>query len=150
MPVVEADASPGPVRDDGPAATQHPPNLYSQRCASRQTLDLIADKWTVLVVRALQDGPHRYEALRRRIQGVSKRMLTQTLRDLEHNGLVLRFDRGSVPPHVEYSLTPLGSTLGEPISALAEWSQDHRDDVQRARSAAGAPPLRPSTRPIPS
>jgi len=138
--VVEVGVGPERQADPGAVERPPPPNLYSHRCASRQTLDLIADKWTVLVVRALQDEPHRYEALRRRISGISKRMLTQTLRDLEHNGLVRRTDHGTVPPHVEYSLTPLGVSLGEPLGALATWSEVHRDDVQRARAAGGARP----------
>ncbi len=114
-------------------------NLNSARCASRHALDLIADKWTVLVVRALEDGPQRYEGLRRRIDGISKRMLTHTLRELEANGLVLRDVRQAVPPHVEYSLTPLGQTLRTPIAVLAAWAEQHMDDVQAAQRAAARP-----------
>lgn len=114
------------------------PNLNSARCASRHALDLIADKWTVLIVRALEDGPERYEALRRRIQGISKRMLTHTLRELEDNGLVLRSVRQVVPPHVEYSLTPLGRTLRTPIRALAAWAEEHMDEVETARRTPGS------------
>jgi DNA-binding HxlR family transcriptional regulator len=112
------------------------PNLDRSRCASRHALELIADTWTVLVVRALQDGPERYEALRRRIQGVSKRMLTLTLRNLEQNGLVQRSVFDTVPPQVEYRLTPLGETLREPIRALASWAEDHMDDVRAAHEDA--------------
>lgn len=117
----------------GPSAVR--PDLNRTRCASRHALELIADTWTVLVVRALQDGPERYESLRRRIQGVSKRMLTLTLRNLEQNGLVLRTVHDTVPPQVEYRLTPLGETLREPILALASWAEDHMDDVRTAQRA---------------
>lgn len=120
------------------------PNLNSARCASRHALDLIADKWTVLIVRALEDGPERYEALRRRIDGISKRMLTHTLRELEHNGLVLRTVRQTVPPNVDYRLTPLGDTLLAPIHALASWAEQHMDDVARVASATRLPDQRPS------
>ncbi len=126
MPMV----SDGHPPDD---ASDPRPDLNRARCASRHALDLIADKWTVLVVRALEDGPERYEALRRRIEGISKRMLTHTLRDLEQNGLVLRSVRATVPPHVEYSLTPLGDTLRSPIHALASWAEEHMNHVREAR-----------------
>lgn len=124
---------------DDPGGPARPrPNLDSARCASRHALELIADKWAILVIRALQDGPERYEALRRRIGGVSKPMLTRTLRELENNGLVLRTVSTHVPPRVEYRLTALGDTLRAPMQALAAWAEDHMHAVQAARGRATA------------
>lgn len=114
-----------------------PPNIDIAVCPSRRALNVIADKWTVLVVRALESGPERYEQLRRRVQGISKKMLTQTLRELESNGLVQRTVYEVVPPHVEYALTPLGETLRAPLQALTLWATDHLEAVERARRAAG-------------
>lgn len=134
------------------APSAYPPNLDSARCGSRQALNLIADRWVVLVVRALQDGPQRYEQLRRRIQGISKKMLTQTLRDLERNGLVDRIVRHPVPPNVEYRLTPLGDTLRAPLGALGDWAVDHLGEVEAARRRYDAAPgdrrYRAGTRPL--
>lgn len=125
-----------PMTDTVPDAPR--PNLYSSRCRSRHALDLVADKWAVLVVRALEDGPERYEALRRRIDGVSKRMLTHTLRELERNGLVDRRVKERVPPHVEYRLTALGQSLRAPLASLTSWAEEHMDDVHRARESQDA------------
>jgi DNA-binding HxlR family transcriptional regulator len=110
------------------------PNVFDQQCESRQALDLIADKWTVLIIYALINGPRRHGELRRMIQGISQKMLTQTLRRLEVDGLVQRvvFDR--VPPHVEYSLTPLGDTLQDPLVAICEWAMAHLPELREARA----------------
>lgn len=101
------------------------PDVFSARCLSRRALDLIADTWSVLVLGALLERTHRHSELRRRIEGISQKMLTQTLRNLEHSGLVSREIYPEVPPRVEYSLTPLGETLREPIGALCAWAQNH-------------------------
>ena len=114
-----------------------PPDIDREHCPSRRALNVIADSWTVLVVRGLEGGPQRYEQLRRRIQGISKKMLTQTLRELEANGLVRRTVFDVVPPHVEYALTPLGETLRTPLQALTLWATEHLEEVERARLAAG-------------
>lgn len=105
------------------------PDVFSARCLSRRALDLIADTWSVLVLGALLERTHRHSELRRRIEGISQKMLTQTLRNLEHNGLVNREIYPEVPPRVEYSLTPLGETLREPIGALCAWAQSNLGDV---------------------
>jgi DNA-binding HxlR family transcriptional regulator len=111
------------------------PNVLDRNCESRQALDRIADKWSILVVYALVDGPRRHGELMRMIDGVSQKMLTQTLRSMERDGLVERQVRNQIPPHVEYSLTPLGTTLREPLVAICAWAMEHLPEVQRARAA---------------
>ncbi|WP_406283187.1 winged helix-turn-helix transcriptional regulator [Embleya sp. NBC_00896] len=113
-----------------------PADVYSAKCATRQILDHIAGKWTVLIVDALHDGSMRYTDLSRRIEGVSQKMLTQTLRSLETDGFVLRTVTPTIPPRVDYELTELGRSLGEPIRALREWTETHINEVERARVAA--------------
>ena len=103
-------------------------------CAVRDVLDRIGDKWSVLVVLCLSDGTHRFSALRRRITGISQRMLTETLRQLERDGLVLRTVYPDVPVRVEYQLTAMGQTLIEPIIALSTWAEKHRDAIRMARA----------------
>ena len=102
-----------------------PPSVYSATCPTRQVLDLIADKWAALVVGLLEDGPQRFAALQRQIGGISQKMLTQTLRELERDGLVQRTVYAEVPPRVEYALTPLGQTLCGPISAIRSWAEEN-------------------------
>jgi DNA-binding HxlR family transcriptional regulator len=114
------------------------PNVFDQRCESRQALDRIADKWSALIVYALAEGPRRHGELRREIQGISQKMLTQTLRSMERDGLVDRDVRDTVPPQVTYSLTPLGQTLTEPLVAICRWAMDHLDEVREARRRHGA------------
>jgi DNA-binding HxlR family transcriptional regulator len=104
-------------------------------CSSRQVLGLVADKWAILVVYALAKGTRRYNRLQREIGGVSQKMLTQTLRGLECNGLVEREVYASVPPKVEYSLTALGRSLVEALRPLCEWSERNFDAVEEARSS---------------
>ncbi len=114
------------------------PNVLDQNCESRQTLDRVADKWSALVVYALVRGRRRHGQLRREIEGISQKMLTQTLRSMERDGLVSRRVVDRVPPHVEYELTALGMTLTEPLVAICRWSMDHLPDVQQARAAYDA------------
>lgn len=102
---------------------------------------LIADKWTTLVLHALgSGGVLRHAELRRRIEGVSDKMLTQTLRDLERNGLVRRTDHGVIPPRVDYALTPLGRTLQEAVSGLCGWVVENMDEIAAAQDAYDAGP----------
>ena len=121
-----------------------PADVYSAKCPTRQVLDHIAGKWTVLVVDALLEGTMRYTDLSRRIEGVSQKMLTQTLRGLEADGFVTRTMHPTIPPRVDYNLTELGRSLSEPITALREWTETHINDIERARvgaaSNAGASP----------
>ncbi len=101
----------------------------------RRVLDLVGDKWTLLVIALLGDGPHRFTALQREIGSISRRMLTLTLRQLERNGLVLRTVYPVVPPHVEYQLTPLGYTLLEAIQGIVTWTLAHHVELAHARTA---------------
>jgi DNA-binding HxlR family transcriptional regulator len=113
-------------------------DVMSQVCPSRRVLALIADKWTMLILPALQDGPRRNAELMRAVGGVSQKMLTQTLRDLERNGLIERHDYGEIPPRVDYRLTALGRSLTEPIWALDRWAERHFNEVEAARLAFDA------------
>ncbi|WP_432969954.1 winged helix-turn-helix transcriptional regulator [Dactylosporangium sp. CA-233914] len=101
----------------------------------RGLLTSIGDKWTLAVVGALIGGECRFTVLQRRIDGISHRMLTKTLRDLEHDGLVTRGVHAEVPPRVQYALTPLGLTLLDPVTALTRWVEEHGSTVLRNRQA---------------
>ncbi|MFG1607206.1 winged helix-turn-helix transcriptional regulator [Actinoplanes sp. NPDC049265] len=114
------------------------PNVYAKNCASRQVLNRIGDTWSVLIVHLLRNGPERYTALQRGIEGISPKMLTQTLRGLERDGLLTRTVHAVVPPRVDYALTPLGESLLELVAALEMWSETHIHDVQVARAAYDA------------
>jgi len=105
----------------------------ASEASPRQALALIADKWAVLVITTLAGDTHRYNALRRELTGISQKMLTQTLRDLECNGLVARTVHPDTPPRVEYSLTPLGRTLVEALTVLRDWAEEHYHEVEAAR-----------------
>ncbi|MEU9178817.1 helix-turn-helix domain-containing protein [Streptomyces sp. NPDC048550] len=111
-----------------------PADVYSAKCPTRQVLDHISGKWTILVVDALLEGTLRYTDLMRRIEGVSQKMLTQTLRGLEADGFVTRTVYPTIPPRVEYDLTELGRSLAEPISALRLWTETHINEIERARA----------------
>ena len=112
-------------------------DVYSARCPSRVALALIADKWAVLVAGCLVDGPKRHSWLRQRIGGISGKMLTRTLRELEGAGLVERRIFPEVPPRVEYSLSPLGFSLREPVTALTDWARANGGLVAEATSRNG-------------
>jgi len=110
-------------------------NVYDANCPTRLVLNRIADKWTVLVVSSLEHGTKRFSTLQREIGGVSQKMLTQTLRGLERDGLVIRTIYPTVPPKVEYTLTPLGHTLVGLVDAVRVWSEQHIEDVILAQTA---------------
>jgi DNA-binding HxlR family transcriptional regulator len=110
-------------------------DAYLAACPSRQLLDRISDKWVSLVLTALGAGPQRYSDLARTIAGVSQKMLTQTLRNLERDGLVSRTITPSVPVRVDYSLTPLGGSLLTVVHAVKDWAEIHMDQVAAARTA---------------
>lgn len=120
-----------PVRNRLPDG--HLANVYSAACPSRQALDRLADKWSVLIVGALEAGPSRFGELRRAVDGISEKMLAQTLRSLERDGLVVRREATPRPLSVEYSLTPLGQTLGEPMAGIRRWAEAHIAEVELAR-----------------
>lgn len=102
-------------------------------CPVRDVLDRIGDKWSVLLLLTLAERPHRFGALRRAVPDISQRMLTQTLRDLQRDGLIRRTVFPTVPPSVEYALTPLGETLLLPLRALVGWADDRHADIRAAR-----------------
>ncbi|MDF1598519.1 helix-turn-helix domain-containing protein [Mesorhizobium sp. YIM 152430] len=101
-------------------------------------LSRVGDKWTVLVIETLGDGPHRFSELRRTLGSISQKMLTTTLRGLERDGFVTRTIYPTIPPRVDYELTPLGRDLLVPVRALGEWARDNRGKVEAARSAFDA------------
>lgn len=103
-------------------------------CPTRELLSTLTDKWAALVIAALAGGPQRHGELARRIAGVSQKMLTQTLRTLERDGLVSRAVTASVPVRVDYALTPLGHDLFPVMVAIKTWAETHMDRVVRART----------------
>src|SRR6059058_1488899 len=113
-------------------------SVLKPQCPSRIVLERIADKWTALIIQVLANGTQRYASLQRTIGGISQKMLTQTLRSLERDGLVLRKVHPVVPPKVEYSLTRLGRTLIDPLHALCRWSEKHLAELQANRALAKA------------
>jgi DNA-binding HxlR family transcriptional regulator len=108
-------------------------DVYDRACPTRQVLDRIADRWTALIVGCLGEGTKRFSELQRTIDGISSKMLSQTLRSLERDGLVERTVHPVVPPHVEYRLTPLGETLSEPLAAVRAWAEANIEAVERAQ-----------------
>jgi DNA-binding HxlR family transcriptional regulator len=109
------------------------PDIFSEACGTRTVLNLLANKWTVLVMAALFQSAQRYGQLQRKIGGISPKMLTQTLRALERDGLISRKLYPVIPPMVEYTPTPLGYTLLEPLTALCAWAAEHLAEVEHAR-----------------
>lgn len=107
--------------------TKH--DIYAAQCPCRGVLDLIANKWSTLAIGALETGPQRFGALQDRLQGVSSKVLTNTLRRLEDAGFLTRTVFPEVPLHVEYALTDLGHSLAEPLAGLRDWVEKHLDDV---------------------
>ncbi|GGR85458.1 MULTISPECIES: winged helix-turn-helix transcriptional regulator [Streptomyces] len=103
-------------------------------CEVRQILDRVADKWSLLVIALLENRSLRFNQLRHSIEGISQRMLTVTLRQLERDGLVRRTVHPVVPPRVDYELTPLGATLHDTIQALVAWTEEHQEEIATARA----------------
>jgi DNA-binding HxlR family transcriptional regulator len=114
------------------------PDVFDETCSARHALDLVASKWSVLILSALADGPTRNATLLCRIGGISQKMLAQTLRDLERNGLVLRQDFHTARPCVEYRLSPLGESLSETLTALDRWAEHNFPALDAAREAFDA------------
>ncbi len=108
-------------------------DAYIAQCPSRKLLDALSDKWVSLVLTALANGPLRYSDLARTVAGVSQKMLTQTLRGLERDGLASRTVTASVPVRVDYRLTPLGTSLLPLMAAIKEWAESHIEDVELPR-----------------
>lgn len=103
--------------------------VFDTQCEGHQILNKIANKWTILIIYALTQPKKRYSDLKQQIVGISPKMLVQNLRNLERNGLVKREIYPTVPPRVDYSLTPLGESLAEPLAILGEWAYRHISDV---------------------
>jgi DNA-binding HxlR family transcriptional regulator len=118
---------------DTKAPTFFQSNFSARSCPARQALDLVTDKWTPLVISLLHDGPKRYTHLKRQIGGITQKMLTQTLRKMEEEGLATRTVYPTTPPSVEYALTPLGETLWEPIDELLRWTRTYGLQMQSVR-----------------
>jgi DNA-binding HxlR family transcriptional regulator len=110
------------------------PNAYAAECPTRLVLDRIGDKWAVLVLGLLVEEPVRFNQLRRRIEGVSQKVLSQTLKSLERDGLIHRRAFATVPVTVEYSITPLGRSLAATVNGLRIWAEAHIGEVQKAQN----------------
>jgi DNA-binding HxlR family transcriptional regulator len=108
------------------------------RCRVREILERVGDKWSLQVIFYLGDGPRRFTALRRGIDGISQRMLTVTLRGLERDGIISRTMYPVMPPRVDYELTPMGGTLLDAVGAIIEWADQHLAEVDAARQAYDA------------
>lgn len=116
-------------------------DVYEDRCPTRLVLDRLADKWALLILDHLGEGTMRFNHLRRDIKGISQKMLSQTLKKLERDGLITRTVYPTVPVTVEYALTPLGRTLAQTAAALTHWAESNMDAIlaaQAAYDAAGA------------
>ena len=107
--------------------------LFSVECPSREILKHVTSRWGVLVLVALMEGTHRFSDLRRKVGGVSEKMLAQTLQYLEKDGFVNRVSLPVVPPHVEYTLTPLGEQVGQQVGSLADWIETNLPKIMRAQ-----------------
>ncbi len=112
-----------------------PANILDPDCPSRVIFQRIGDKWASLVVQVLADGPIRFSELRKMVHVVTPKVLTQTLRTLERDGLITRTVHAQVPPRVDYELTELGSSLLEPLTLLRLWAEDHVPSILKARDA---------------
>jgi DNA-binding HxlR family transcriptional regulator len=127
MPPKNSEAVADSTLDEAPA------DVWNAGCPSRRVLALVANKWALLVIPLLRGKPRRNNELLRQVGGISQKMLTQTLRDLELNGLVLREDRQTVPPHVEYRLSPLGLSLSRTLIAVDRWAEANHAQIDAAR-----------------
>ena len=125
--------------------TTPPWNVFDSHCPTRQVLDCIADKWTVLIIRRLSNGTHRFAELRRAVDGISQKVMTNTLRSLERDGMVKRRIYASVPPKVEYSLTTLGRSLCGLVEGICGWAEANIEHVQVAREVYDRTPKETST-----
>lgn len=109
--------------------------VFSTACPSREILNHVTSRWGVLVLVALMEGTHRFSELRRKIDGVSEKMLAQTLQQLEQDGFIDRVSFPVVPPHVEYSLTPLGEQIGAQVDSLVDWIETNLPKIMKVQAA---------------
>ncbi|UCV05557.1 winged helix-turn-helix transcriptional regulator [Dechloromonas denitrificans] len=119
------------------AALMRRGELFSEKCPSREVLKHVTSRWGVLLLVALLGGTHRFSELRRKVNGISEKMLAQTLQWLEGDGFVERISYPVVPPHVEYRLTPLGEEIGEKVEALADWIEVKLPEILAAQRRKG-------------
>jgi len=117
--------------EDVTEAEAAPADVWSADCPSRRVLELIANKWALLLIPLLRGKPQRNNELLRKVGGISQKMLTQTLRELERHGIVHRRDYGEVPPRVEYSLTPLGRSLAQLVRRIEDWVESNYSRMTR-------------------
>ena len=122
------------MSDSHPLETRPGWNVFDSNCPTREVLDCIADKWTVLIIGRLAEGTLRFAQLRRAVDGISQKVLTNTLRALERDGIVTRRIYASVPPKVEYSLTTLGRSLCGLVDGICDWAEANIEQVQTARA----------------
>lgn len=122
----------------GSTSMTYPYDVFDDRCPTRMMLDRLADKWALLVLDRLDGGPVRFNHLRRDVRGISQKVLSQTLKRLERDGLVDRTVHPTVPVSVEYALTPLGRTLTETVAAFAHWAEHNMEAVLTAQAAYDA------------
>jgi DNA-binding HxlR family transcriptional regulator len=127
----DSDKKPNPAADLSTCMLRG--DLFAEKCPSREVLKHITSRWGVMVLVALLEGTHRFSDLRRRIGGVSEKMLAQTLHWLEDDGFVARKAYPVVPPHVEYSLTPLGVEVSLKVKTLANWIEENLPAIMAAR-----------------
>ncbi|MFK0278214.1 winged helix-turn-helix transcriptional regulator [Ensifer sp. NPDC090286] len=120
-----------PQQAGAPSASN--PDVFDASCSARHALELISTKWAILIMSALAAGPMRNGPLLRKVEGISQKMLTQTLKDLERNGLVQRHDQQTNPPHVEYSLSAVGLSLSETLISLDRWAERNFPELDRFR-----------------
>jgi DNA-binding HxlR family transcriptional regulator len=137
VPLSRTSGAPAGAADPGARG-----DLFAPQCPTRQLLDRIGTKWVSMAVKVLAQehpGEVRFAELRRRMPGVSQKMLSATLRGLVLDGLVARRVEPAVPPRVHYRLTPLGLSLEDPLARLRAWAEEHMPEIDRARAAAGEP-----------
>ena len=113
-------------------------DVYSRHCPARMVLDRLADKWSLLIIGRLRSGPVRFNSLRRDVDGISQKVLSQTLKKLERDGLIVRRAFATVPVTVEYALTHLGETLTQTVALLTQWAETHITEIAAAQAAYDA------------
>jgi DNA-binding HxlR family transcriptional regulator len=116
-------------------------DVFNSQCPTREVLDRIADKWSVLIIQRLSGGTLRFAQIRRSVDGISQKVLTNTLRGLERDGILTRRIYASVPPRVEYSLTDLGRSLVGLVAGICSWAESNIEQVQAARATYDQTPL---------
>lgn len=127
------DGSAMPDLPDQPTSSEHASNLIARACPVTEVIDRVAGKWSILIIIAVADAPARFTELERAIDGISRRMLTLTLRNLERDGLLTRTVYATVPPKVDYRLTEMARELLVALQTLTAWAERHRGDITAAR-----------------